>query len=216
MKKQPMTKAEKYRRASKVVWLAGAVLTWFLVKGFVPGSSDTNNVLPVIIAVATALGIQYVLTLVEGTIIDGILPMPQDLDFINDMTRSVLAVFAYGCFILDVMINLGGTRVIVAQSGVTDNFLILLISVFLSSLMALGSELLDGLADQYEGKPQVVREHRSQTSPQKPTTQEHDRMAREKVEREQAELRKLMSKQAEEDDNRGNRKETITKRLSRD
>ncbi len=164
MKKQPMTKADKYRRASKVVWIAGAVFTWFLVKGFVPGSESTENILAVVIAIGAALGVQYVLTLVEGTIIDGILPFPWELDFVNDMTRSVLAVFAYGCFVLDVLINYGGIRIVVAQSGVKDNFLILVISVFLSALCALGSELLDGLGDQYEGKAvkPTVREHRQE------------------------------------------------------
>jgi hypothetical protein len=159
-----MTKSEKLRKASKLCWALGSFFTWQLMMSIM--SSIQEPAIRWVAAAVAALAAQYVLSLLEGTIIDGILPGPHNLDFRNHPTQSILAVLVYGSFLVDVLVNLGGVYVATSKLGLGDlqgvvgisTYIIglvqLIVTVFLSILFALGSEALDALADQYEGKKQ--------------------------------------------------------------
>lgn len=159
-----MTKSEKLRKAAKVCWALGAFFTWSFVKSRLTGSGMEPAVLWVV-ALAASLGLQYVLTLVESTIIEGMLPAPWNLNFKEHATLSILAIAAYGCFLFDVLLNLGGVYTFTAdlsaavgnvkQLGISDYVMQVVQFVatfFFSMLFALGSELLEALADHYDGK----------------------------------------------------------------
>ncbi len=171
-----MTKADKFRKASQICWLIGAALTWNFIRTITQNSISEPAVAWAVAAVVS-MGLQYLLTLVESTIISGMLPAPWNISFKRNTTEAILAIAAFGCFFFDVMLNLGGTYVItsqlgtavgdVKQLGISDYIIkvtVFLATFFFAILFALGSELLDALADMYEGKPQ--NRIRFQQSPQ--------------------------------------------------
>lgn len=172
-----MTKAEKFRKASKVVWLLGAFFTWSFVRSVLTGTIAEPAVLWGV-SLGAALGLQYILTLIEGTIIEGKLPPPWSLDFKDNMTLSILAVAAYGCFLFDIMLNLGGVYTFtskignavgeVKQLGISDYIIQVvgfIATFFFAMLFALGSELLDQLAEMYESGRSMSELRKPKTDP---------------------------------------------------
>lgn len=162
-----MTKAEKFRRAATICWWIGTLLTWNFLRTLLPETMDP--IISSVIAAAAALGLQYVLTLVEGTIISGLLPLPWHISFERNSTEAILSIAAFGCFFFDLLLNLGGTYTITqhlgkamgdtTKLGISSSIIdgiIAIATLFFAALFALGSELLDGLANLYEGKHQAV------------------------------------------------------------
>jgi hypothetical protein len=159
-----MTKSEKLRKAGKVCWILGAFFTWSFVRSRLANSGMEPAVMWAV-ALGASLGLQYVLTLIESTIIEGMLPAPWALDFRKAPTLAILAIAAYGCFLFDVLLNLGGVYTFtsdltaavgeVKQLGISDYVMQVvqfIATFFFSMLFALGSELLEALADHYDGK----------------------------------------------------------------
>lgn len=158
-----MTKAEKFRKASKICWALGAFFTWSFMKSVLEGTIAEPAILWAV-SLGAALGIQYLMTLIESTLLDGILPAPWNIDFKNDARSGILTIAALGCFVADVFVNLGGVYAVtsklgtaagnVAALGISDYVVTVatfIATFFFAMLFALGSELLDALADQYDG-----------------------------------------------------------------
>lgn len=166
-----MTKAEKFRKASKICWALGAFFTWNFMRTVLAGTIEEPAVLWAV-SIGAALGVQYLMTLIESTLIDGILPAPWNIDWRNDARSGILVIAALGCFAVDVFVNLGGVYAVTSKLGVAagnvkalgiSDYIVqvamFVATFFFAMLFALGSELLDALADQYDGtKP--MQEHR--------------------------------------------------------
>lgn len=161
---RPMTKSDRLRRAAKFCWFAGLFFTFQMMMPITDSISEV--VIQYVVAAVAAGFVQYVLSLIEGTILDGILPAPWQIDFRGHPQQSILAVFAYGAFMVDVFVNFGGIYAATGKLDMTATatamhispymlaVLLFVIAFFLSALFALGSELLEALADMYEGKAQ--------------------------------------------------------------
>jgi hypothetical protein len=175
--KKHMTKSEKLRRAAKVCWTIGMLMTANFLYQVVAGMTD-SKVVAVAAALVAAAGVQYVITLMESALFDGTLPAPWAFEWREGGPLPWLWTGAALCLFVDVLLNLGGVSIFTANLersnigqtalGMDDafvRFVSKLITVALAALFAVGSELLDEFAsytDIGQGRAQATRQGRAQ------------------------------------------------------
>ena len=189
--RRPKTKEEKLRLASKICWLAGSATTiMFFRVVFAAGIKSEPQAW--ILAVIVGAGVQYLMTLIEGMLIDGMLPAPWDVDWTAGGPVPFMVVGALGTFLLDVILNIGGVAVFTTKltsqvdggmstlgmSTTATAVFVPIFTVFFACLLALGSELLDAAADHVAGiqahatpmnVKQVIRQERLQEPTPEPS-----------------------------------------------
>lgn len=166
--RRPKTKEEKLRLASKICWLAGSATTvMFFRVVFMAGITDP--MVATVLAVIVGAGVQYLMTLIEGMLIDGMLPAPWDVDWTGGGPIPFMVVGALGTFLLDVILNIGGVAVFTTKltsqvdggmstlgmSTTATAVFVPVFTIFFACLLALGSELLDAAADHVSGHGQT-------------------------------------------------------------
>lgn len=166
--RRPKTKEEKLRLASKICWLAGSATTvMFFRVVFMAGITDP--MVATVLAVIVGAGVQYLMTLIEGMLIDGMLPAPWDVDWTGGGPVPFMVIGALGTFLLDVILNIGGVAVFTTKltsqvdggmstlgmSTTATAVFVPVFTIFFACLLALGSELLDAAADHVSGHGQT-------------------------------------------------------------
>lgn len=172
----PVMPGDVYRKASKILWLAGAASTVVLFH-LVFQASMGDTPVAWILGAAVGLGLQFVMTKIEGLLINGVLPAPWNVNWTGGGSVPFIVAAAMVVFLLDFITNIAGVNVFMSvlatQTGDVSTiginaktliFLIPIMTVLFGALLALGSELLDAVADHVDGVARPV--YQMQTEPE--------------------------------------------------
>lgn len=148
-----VSRADKFRRGGLIGWVVGALFSGSLVYSLSP----YKGYVAFAICVALAVGIQYLLTIVESVIIHGEIIWPFHKD--ATITDKVIWAFAFICLAIDAYINYSGIAtllVLVNKTNEGDQDVIKGISGLLSIALALAPEICYAIADKLDGKGRQV------------------------------------------------------------
>lgn len=151
-----MSRADKFRRGGLIGWVVGALFSGSLVYSLSPYKGYAAFA----ICVALAVGIQYLLTIVESIIIYGEIPHPFHKD--ATITHKLIWAFAFICLGIDAYINYNGIATLLAlvnktnEMNTNDKNVVMAVAGLLSIALAMAPEICNAYADILDGKGKQV------------------------------------------------------------
>ncbi len=150
-----MDQATKLDRASKACWFFGMIATANFFRVVIASNWATGMGLSWVIALPCAMGVQWVFTLMTASLISGEFPAFWRINWLEGGFLPVRYAFALMCLFVDVLLNVGGVGIFTSKLAETDigqdmfgmspgfvSFLVVTITLGISIMLALGSEVL--------------------------------------------------------------------------
>lgn len=151
-----MTRSDKFRRGGLIAWAIGAFFSGSLLYSLSP----YKGYVAFAVCVILAIGVQYLLTIVESVLVYGEIPHPFHKD--ATVTHKWIWAGAFVCLGIDAYINYNGVASLLTQinetNTLTENDLNIIngAAILLSVMIAMAPELCNAYADILEGKGKIV------------------------------------------------------------